>query len=48
MNKGFSAHFYPECDNADIEGQCRKTYSGPVYQARDLMTFDLSGNKGGT
>ncbi|MCF8111000.1 MAG: ribonuclease Z [Desulfobacteraceae bacterium] len=40
-------HFYPECEKADIEGQCRKTYSGPIYLARDLMSFDLSGNKAG-
>ena len=30
-------HFYPECDNTDIENECRKTYSGPLMLAHDLM-----------
>ncbi len=30
-------HFYPECDGVDIESQCRKTFSGNILQARDLM-----------
>lgn len=34
-------HFYPECDTADIEGQCRKTYAGPLILARDLMQIEL-------
>jgi len=34
-------HFYPECDNVDIELQCRKTYSGPLFLARDLMKIEL-------
>jgi ribonuclease BN (tRNA processing enzyme) len=34
-------HFYPQCDDADIEAQCRKTYAGPLALAHDLMTFDL-------
>ncbi|MDF1593050.1 MAG: ribonuclease Z [Desulfobacterales bacterium] len=34
-------HFYPECDTADIEGQCRKTYAGPLVLARDLMQIAL-------
>ncbi|MEW6672757.1 MAG: MBL fold metallo-hydrolase [Thermodesulfobacteriota bacterium] len=33
-------HFYPECDTADIEGQCRKTYAGPLVLARDLLQID--------
>lgn len=33
-------HFYPECDTADIEGQCRKTYAGPLILARDLMQIE--------
>ncbi|MFW6080778.1 MAG: MBL fold metallo-hydrolase [Desulfosalsimonas sp.] len=36
-------HFYPECENSDIEGQCRKTYSGPLYLARDHMKLELCG-----
>ncbi|BBO69983.1 arylsulfatase [Desulfosarcina alkanivorans] len=34
-------HFYPACDNADIENQCRSAYSGLVVLARDMMTFTL-------
>jgi len=34
-------HFYPECDTADIEGQCRKTYAGPLVLARDLMRIEF-------
>jgi ribonuclease BN (tRNA processing enzyme) len=34
-------HFYPPCEDADIEAQCRKTYAGPLALAHDLMTFDL-------
>lgn len=38
-------HFYPECDNNDIELQCRKTYSGPLFLARDLMKINLTSRK---
>lgn len=34
-------HFYPECDKADIEQQCRKTYAGPLVLAEDLMKIEL-------
>lgn len=34
-------HFYPETESADIEAQCRKTYSGALALARDLMTFNI-------
>jgi ribonuclease BN (tRNA processing enzyme) len=34
-------HFYPACDHADIENQCRSTYSGTVILATDLMTITL-------
>jgi ribonuclease BN (tRNA processing enzyme) len=34
-------HFYPECDQADIAKECRKTYSGPLVLARDLMNLKL-------
>jgi ribonuclease BN (tRNA processing enzyme) len=34
-------HFYPECDQVDIEKQCRKTYSGPLLLAEDLMQITL-------
>ena len=31
-------HFYPECDEVDIEKQCRKTYNNKFILAEDLMT----------
>lgn len=34
-------HFYPECDQADLSRQCRRTYAGPLVLAEDLMTLDL-------
>ena len=34
-------HFYPECDQVDVKKQCRKTYSGPLVLAEDLMTIDI-------
>ena len=34
-------HFYPACDDVDIENQCRSTYNGSVVLAEDLMTFSL-------
>ncbi len=34
-------HFYPECDTADVEGQCRRHYSGPLFLAKDLMSFEM-------
>lgn len=34
-------HFYPECDEVDIEKQCRKTYAGPLVLAEDLMKLQL-------
>jgi ribonuclease BN (tRNA processing enzyme) len=34
-------HFYPECDQANVEKECRKTYSGPLVLAEDLMTIDI-------
>ncbi len=30
-------HFYPQCDKEDIAAECRKTYSGPIVLAEDLM-----------
>ncbi len=30
-------HFYPECDKVDIAKECRRTYSGELVLARDLM-----------
>ena len=34
-------HFYPECDQADVTRQCRKTYSGPLSLAEDLMRIGI-------
>ncbi|MGE0085466.1 MAG: MBL fold metallo-hydrolase [Desulfococcaceae bacterium] len=30
-------HFYPQCDDADIVYECRKSYAGPLVLAGDLM-----------
>jgi ribonuclease BN (tRNA processing enzyme) len=35
-------HFYPECDRVDIEQECRKTYSGALALAEDLMRIDVN------
>lgn len=32
-------HFYPEALKADIEAECRRTYSGPLAIARDLAVY---------
>lgn len=34
-------HFYPECEEADILGQCRQTYSGEVILAEDLLRVSV-------
>jgi ribonuclease BN (tRNA processing enzyme) len=34
-------HFYPECDREDIETQCRKTYTGPLILAKDLLKMTI-------
>lgn len=39
-------HFYPECDQADIIGQCRKTYTGPLILAEDLMRISFGQGPG--
>ncbi|MBW1642321.1 MAG: MBL fold metallo-hydrolase [Deltaproteobacteria bacterium] len=41
VHKLVLTHFYPECDKADIEKECRKTYSGPLVLAEDLMKFEI-------
>jgi ribonuclease BN (tRNA processing enzyme) len=35
-------HFYPECENKDIAAECRKTYSGPLTLAEDLMELKIA------
>jgi ribonuclease BN (tRNA processing enzyme) len=34
-------HFYPECEKEDIAAECRKTYSGPLVLAEDLMEIKV-------
>ncbi len=34
-------HFYPECDRVDIEQECRKSYSGSLVLAKDLMRLEI-------
>ncbi|MCU0584617.1 MAG: MBL fold metallo-hydrolase [Desulfobacterales bacterium] len=34
-------HFYPVCDLADVEAECRRTYDGPLLLARDLMQIEV-------
>jgi ribonuclease BN (tRNA processing enzyme) len=34
-------HFYPICDRVDIEAECRRTYSGPLTLAQDLMQLEV-------
>jgi ribonuclease BN (tRNA processing enzyme) len=34
-------HFYPECDQADVAAECRKTYDGPLLLAEDLMEIEV-------
>ena len=34
-------HFYPECEKENIEAECRKTYSGPLVLAEDLMQIEI-------
>ena len=35
-------HFYPECDQVDIRKECRKSFSGPLLLAHDLMKLEIS------
>jgi ribonuclease BN (tRNA processing enzyme) len=41
VQKLLLTHFYPECDIVDIMTQCRKTYSGELIIAEDLMKICL-------
>ena len=34
-------HFYPECDQVDVEKECRKTFGGPLVLAEDLMRIEV-------
>ncbi len=35
-------HFYPLCEKYDLIEECRKTYSGDVVLAEDLMKITIS------
>ena len=41
VRKLMLTHFYPDCENVDITRQCRKTYSGPLLLAQDLMRIEV-------
>ncbi len=34
-------HFYPDCEDVDIEQECRQTYDGPLLMAEDLMRIEV-------
>jgi len=34
-------HFYPECDSVDLAKECRKTYTGPLILAEDLLRIEV-------
>ncbi|MDX1709044.1 MAG: MBL fold metallo-hydrolase [Desulfobacterales bacterium] len=34
-------HFYPECEQADIAAECRKSYKGHLVLADDLMELEI-------
>jgi ribonuclease BN (tRNA processing enzyme) len=34
-------HFYPECDDVDIEKECRKTYTGLLTIGSDLLEITV-------
>ena len=42
VGKLILTHFYPACDQEDIRKQCRRTYSGPLVLAEDLMVLELA------
>lgn len=41
VHKLVLTHFYPDCENVDIAQECRKTYSGPLLLAEDLMRIKV-------
>lgn len=34
-------HLYPECENVDLVGQCRRTFDGNIIVAADLMRLPM-------
>ncbi len=45
VKKLLLTHFYPECDDVDIMALCRKTYTGELIIAEDLMKMRLAEEK---
>ncbi len=43
VHKLVLTHFYPDCEDVDITQECRKTYSGPLLMAEDLMRIEVIG-----
>ena len=41
VHKLVLTHFYPDCEDVDIMQECRKTYSGPLLLADDLMQLTV-------
>jgi ribonuclease BN (tRNA processing enzyme) len=41
VKKLLLTHFYPECDKVDIANECRRTYSGELILAEDLMKIKI-------
>ena len=41
VHKLVLTHFYPDCEEVDIMQECRKTYSGPLLMAEDLMQIEV-------
>jgi len=41
VKKLILTHFYPECDQVDIQKECQKAFNGPIVIAEDLMCIDL-------
>ena len=41
VHKLVLTHFYPDCEDVDITQECRKTYSGPLLIAEDLLQIEV-------
>jgi ribonuclease BN (tRNA processing enzyme) len=41
VNKLVLTHFYPDCEDVDIEQECRRTYDGSLLMAEDLMRIEV-------
>ena len=35
-------HFYPDCEDVDLAAQCRRTYTGPILLAKDLLVIEVN------